>query len=163
MYYPYTIYILIVLVEKEERNKFSSRCLWQITHIFGHFDSPAIYYILALTTLDINKPKMVNAPVGLNQVILRKVRRFRSFVCHQKKDLFFGKKRCQKRLVVAKNAAKNNRFLPKKIVFSMIDRDFELCLPPKKKSFFCQKTLPKKIVCCKKTLSKTIVCQKRSF
>ena len=30
-----------------------------------------------------DKPKMVNAPEGLNQVILRKVRRFRSFVCQK--------------------------------------------------------------------------------
>ena len=44
-----------------------------------------------MTPLTANKPKMVNAPEGLNQVILRKVRRFvfqkRSFIVELSKLL----------------------------------------------------------------------------
>ena len=83
-----------------------------------------------------NKPKMVNAPEGLNQVILRKVRRFRSFV---------AKKRCQKR-------CKNYRLLPKN------DRICCQKMLPKTIVFW-QKTLPKNDCFCQKM----IFCQRQSF
>ena len=53
------------------------------------------------------KPKMVNAPEGLNQVTLRKVRRFRCLFLFAKNNRFWPKNIaenvCQKRSFVAKN------------------------------------------------------------
>ena len=64
---------------------------------------------------------MVNAPEGLNQVILRKVRRFWSFVCQKKlpRTIVFCKKKlpktigCCQKSCQKQSFVKNDRLLPK--------------------------------------------------
>ena len=70
---------------------------YSVSYYEYHGADPSAYYgipyrsvslFLSLATqASSNKPKMINAPEGLSQVILRKVRRFRTFVC-QKRSFF---------------------------------------------------------------------------
>ena len=109
------------------------------------------------------KPKMVNAPEGLNQVILRKVRIFlclclfakndcllpKTTVCLAKiifckKRLFLAKKHCWKRFPKTIFCCQKWRFVSQKRSFV-------------KNDLFCQKTLPKTIDFCQKC------CQKDHF